>query len=47
MKVGKRFEKWGIFAKARPGAISFSQGAFDIIPSPAGFPLFFISGLDG
>ena len=45
VKVGKRFEKWGIFAKARPGAISFSQGTFDIrqtIPPPEGtFPLFF------
>jgi hypothetical protein len=30
VKVGKRFEKWGVFAKARPGAISFSQGKFDI-----------------
>ena len=40
VKVGKRFEKWGIFAKARPGAISFSQGAFDVIPSPAGSPFF-------
>ena len=26
VKAGKRFEKWGIFAKARPGLISFSQG---------------------
>lgn len=45
VKVGKRFEKWGIFAKARPGAISFSQGTFDIrqtIPPPEGpFPFFF------
>ena len=39
VKVGKRFEKWGLFAKARPGAISFSQGTFDIIPPPVGFPL--------
>jgi hypothetical protein len=34
VKVGKRFEKWGIFAKARPGAISFSQGALDVIVPP-------------
>jgi len=39
VKVGKRFEKWGIFAKARPGAISFSQGTFDVLPPPVGFPL--------
>ena len=24
-KVGKRFEKWGLFAKARPGFVAFSQ----------------------
>jgi hypothetical protein len=39
VKVGKRFEKWGVFAKARPGAISFSQGAFDAFP-PADGSLF-------
>ena len=26
VKAGKRFQKWGIFAKARPGVVSFSQG---------------------
>jgi hypothetical protein len=26
VKAGKRFEKWGLFAKARPGLVSFSQG---------------------
>src|SRR4030095_5871708 len=26
LKAGKRFEKWGIFAKGRPGLVSFSQG---------------------
>ena len=39
-KVGKRFEKWGIFAKARPGVISFSQGKSGYIqvgPSPQSF----------
>ena len=39
VKVGKRFEKWGVFAKARPGVISFSQGRFDAIPPVVGFPL--------
>lgn len=29
VKIGKRFEKWGIFGKARPGLISFSEGASD------------------
>lgn len=26
VKAGKRFEKWGIFGKARPGIVSFSDG---------------------
>ncbi|MGH9871626.1 MAG: hypothetical protein ACRD9S_04060 [Pyrinomonadaceae bacterium] len=26
VKAGKRFEKWGIFAKARPGVVNFGQG---------------------
>jgi hypothetical protein len=39
VKVGKRFEKWGVFAKARPGAISFSEGTFDVRLPPVGFPL--------
>lgn len=38
VKVGKRFEKWGVFAKARPGVVSFSKGTFDSIP-PFTFPL--------
>jgi hypothetical protein len=41
VKVGKRFEKWGIFAKARPGMINFSKGTFDIIAAPAP-PTFFV-----
>jgi hypothetical protein len=32
VKVGKRFEKWGVFAKARPGVISFSRGALNAFP---------------
>jgi hypothetical protein len=36
-KIGKRFEKWGIFGKARPGVVSFSQGEFiPIIINPFG-----------
>jgi hypothetical protein len=26
VKAGKRFDKWGIFGKARPGVVSFSNG---------------------
>lgn len=26
VKIGKRFDKWGIFGKARAGVVSFSQG---------------------
>jgi hypothetical protein len=40
VKVGKRFEKWGIFAKARPGVVSYSRGAFNVVPAagPPSFP---------
>ena len=43
LKVGKRFEKWGIFAKGRPGVVSFSRGEFNIIPAPGppSFPFAF------
>jgi hypothetical protein len=34
LKVGKRFEKWGIFAKGRPGVVSFSRGEFNVVPAP-------------
>ena len=40
VKVGKRFEKWGVFAKARPGVVSFSDGTFDTIPPVVPFPTF-------
>jgi len=42
VKAGKRFEKWGVFAKARPGVISFSEGTFDLfsVAGPA-FPIVF------
>lgn len=39
LKVGKRFEKWGIFVKGRPGVVSFSRGEFNIVPAPG--PPFF------
>ena len=34
LKVGKRFEKWGIFAKGRPGVVSFSRGEANLVPAP-------------
>ncbi|HVG29480.1 MAG TPA: hypothetical protein VM864_07145 [Pyrinomonadaceae bacterium] len=33
VKAGKRWEKFGVFAKARPGLISFSEGKFSDDPS--------------
>jgi len=35
IKAGKRFKTFGIFAKARPGFVSFSQGQVDAFVSPA------------
>jgi hypothetical protein len=32
VKAGKRFKKWGIFGKARPGFASFGRGAFNVVP---------------
>jgi hypothetical protein len=42
-KIGKRFEHWGIFAKARPGVVSFSRGEFNpvAISPTATFPVQF------
>ncbi len=34
IKLGKRFERWGIFAKGRPGVVSFSRGKFNLVPAP-------------
>jgi hypothetical protein len=39
VKVGKRFENWGIFAKARPGVASFSQGKVAIVQATAPFEI--------
>lgn len=39
VKIGKRFEKWGIFGKARPGVISFSDGERNLVPTGP-FPTF-------
>jgi hypothetical protein len=50
VKAGKRFEKWGIFGKARPGLISFSDGKFNVVPitvnpptGPGAFPFQFVT----
>jgi hypothetical protein len=41
LKVGKRFDSWGVFAKARPGVVSFSQGEINpVFVGPlTGFPI--------
>jgi hypothetical protein len=40
IKVGKRFENFGIFGKGRPGVISFSNtGKFDGFDNSQGFPI--------
>jgi len=41
VKAGKRFQKWGVFAKARPGVVSFSQGKFNFLSTGGGgaFPI--------
>ena len=36
VKAGKRFEKWGIFGKARPGIVSFSGGNSTYVDTGAG-----------
>jgi hypothetical protein len=43
VKVGKRYEKFGIFAKARPGLISFTQGQGGYVATGGGgvFPFQF------
>ncbi len=33
VKIGKRYKRFGIFAKARPGFISFSQGRAEFTPT--------------
>lgn len=46
VKAGKRFRKFGLFGKARPGVASFSGGEFniEILPTPPGtFPVFVIN----
>lgn len=42
VKAGKRFEKWGIFAKGRPGVVGFSQGKSGYIATGGGGPFPFV-----
>lgn len=37
VKLGKRYKKFGIFGKARPGFISYSQGFFEFVPTTPTF----------
>lgn len=49
VKAGKRFKTWGVFAKARPGLVNYTQGAFNILPTGTGgtFPFTFeVKGRD-
>lgn len=41
VKIGKRFENWGVFMKARPGLMSFSEAERNLLPvgAPLTFPL--------
>jgi hypothetical protein len=44
VKIGKRFNKWGIFGKVRPGVLSFSKGQFDIVAlTSSTVPLSFVT----
>lgn len=42
VKAGRRWEKFGLFAKARPGFVSFSRGriVLDPVSSTPSFPIF-------
>jgi len=40
VKAGKRLQKWGIFGKARPGVVSFSEGDSEFFLTPlSGFSI--------
>lgn len=43
VKIGKRYQRFGIFVKARPGLVSFTRGRFDVVPNNDGstFPFGF------
>jgi hypothetical protein len=43
VKAGKRFQKWGIFAKGRPGFVSFSRGDSRYVAGTGGAPPFSLS----
>ncbi|HEX6044863.1 MAG TPA: hypothetical protein VFZ22_10275 [Pyrinomonadaceae bacterium] len=41
VKIGKRFEHWGVFGKARPGVVSYSVGTSDFTISNPFLPFVF------
>jgi hypothetical protein len=40
VKIGKRFNSWGLFGKARPGLVSFSKGKTDVTVTNPTLPSF-------
>jgi len=40
VKIGKRFNSWGVFGKVRPGLVSFSKGKTDITVTNPTLPSF-------
>lgn len=38
VKAGKRFKSWGIFAKARPGDVTFGNQQIDVVQTGTGGP---------
>lgn len=45
IKAGKRFERFGIFAKARPGVVSFGHTVkVDVVDNSPGFPIITFRG---
>lgn len=38
VKIGKRYQRFGIFGKARPGLVSFSRGKIELIPTTSTDP---------
>jgi len=40
VKIGKRFNSWGVFGKARPGLVSFSKGKTNVTVTDPTLPSF-------
>src|SRR5262249_48148839 len=45
VRVGKRFDRWGVFAKARAGAIHFGGSFFDLRLDEKTHPAFDLGGV--